>query len=714
MRRLGLALPVLLGLCGAAAAQGCGQSNPNCIVPTVTPPTTADNRAASTAFVQSAIGATAGLLAGNNVWTGTNSFGTNLITPVSPVSIWTANADPSLIHTAAAAFTINGTTTATGFIFGVAATSPFYAWVQVRNWFSDNVAGPLALNPLGGGVEIYTTGVAGGNTFLVQVANNWSTSTYWGPRFPNGLSGGVNLWSNTHGPSGLQSVGRASDVTATGGVIENISSYCFGDVAPPSSNGCWAHYTEGHRMVNGALVWAHGEFAVTNRESHVAEVTPFGEINGSAGTIMGAQYDCGNGAPSTDYTLFSCSAGIVLLRNLGAGQVATTGFAHGIVFFSALDSTLYNPPDAIALPGNTTQYAMSWWSDVSHRAWLIYSNATQTSTNNLLLANNLLQSDAPISATVTSGDVYHRALSGTIDMRMGANSLSGIGYFGTINNAPFAILINNSQIGAFNSVGLSLAIAGSFLPQFTFTNTAADNSSGNFFAQKSRSGGIITAGDGLFSISAEGHDGNAYQNAGQIIFAGEGTPGAGSMPGQIQIYTTASGSVSPTLRIQIHATGQVAVITSTDASSTSTGSVITAGGLGVAKQIYAGLVSTAGGANWGFACFNTSTNQIAYDTGSTCLVSVAAAKDSIRVIEDKPALDAVLRMPTKSWHYKWEPNHERIGFIADDLEAIDRRLVSYDGNGALHGDDYNAAVTLEAGAIRALKSELDELKRRLQ
>ena len=50
MRRLGLALLILLGLCGAAVAQGCGSSNPNCVVPTA-PIGTSNNQAASTAFV---------------------------------------------------------------------------------------------------------------------------------------------------------------------------------------------------------------------------------------------------------------------------------------------------------------------------------------------------------------------------------------------------------------------------------------------------------------------------------------------------------------------------------------------------------------------------------------------------------------------------------------------------------------------------------------
>lgn len=54
MKRFFLAFGLLIGLSGATLAQGCGPSNPNCIVPTA-PNGTSNNQAASTAFVQSAV-----------------------------------------------------------------------------------------------------------------------------------------------------------------------------------------------------------------------------------------------------------------------------------------------------------------------------------------------------------------------------------------------------------------------------------------------------------------------------------------------------------------------------------------------------------------------------------------------------------------------------------------------------------------------------------
>jgi len=74
--RLLLACLILLASVTAAAAQGCGPQNPNCIAPTP-PPGDNSNRIATTAFVQGAIGGGGGggmiPLAAGNIYVGNNS-----------------------------------------------------------------------------------------------------------------------------------------------------------------------------------------------------------------------------------------------------------------------------------------------------------------------------------------------------------------------------------------------------------------------------------------------------------------------------------------------------------------------------------------------------------------------------------------------------------------------------------------------------------------
>jgi hypothetical protein len=100
MRRLGLALLVLLALCGSggpAAAQGCGPTNPNCIVPT-RPPGTNDNTAASTAFVH-----TAGSSGVTSVAAGCGSttFGPPITTTGTIAAAETVNAQTGTTYTIA-------------------------------------------------------------------------------------------------------------------------------------------------------------------------------------------------------------------------------------------------------------------------------------------------------------------------------------------------------------------------------------------------------------------------------------------------------------------------------------------------------------------------------------------------------------------------------------------------------------------------------------
>lgn len=112
-------------------------------------------------------------------------------------------------------------------------------------------------------------------------------------------------------------------------------------------------------------------------------------------------------------------------------------------------------------------------------------------------------------------------------------------------------------------------------------------------------------------------------------------------------------------------------------------------------------------------CYNTGTGVLSYDaTVGTCTVSAVRFKDGVASIKSSQALDMVMAMQPKSWHYKWAPGHERIGLVADDLALIDRRLIGLDANGQIQNDDYFAVVTLLVGAIKEQQQEIDSLKRK--
>lgn len=109
----------------------------------------------------------------------------------------------------------------------------------------------------------------------------------------------------------------------------------------------------------------------------------------------------------------------------------------------------------------------------------------------------------------------------------------------------------------------------------------------------------ITANQALVALSFQGYDGSAYAEGAGIICKADGTPGSGSMPGQMGIFTTPPGSVTPAERIRITSAGNVGIGTTTpnskfavvglptSASGLATGDIWidTTGGLNILKIV---------------------------------------------------------------------------------------------------------------------------------
>lgn len=99
---------------------------------------------------------------------------------------------------------------------------------------------------------------------------------------------------------------------------------------------------------------------------------------------------------------------------------------------------------------------------------------------------------------------------------------------------------------------------------------------------------IVSDGDPLGYIQWNGDDGVQMRRSATIYATVNGTPGSGDMPGKLWFGTTIDGSSAPTDWMSINAAGQVAVLATTDATSTTTGGFITASGVGIAKAAYIG------------------------------------------------------------------------------------------------------------------------------
>jgi Chaperone of endosialidase len=61
---------------------------------------------------------------------------------------------------------------------------------------------------------------------------------------------------------------------------------------------------------------------------------------------------------------------------------------------------------------------------------------------------------------------------------------------------------------------------------------------------------------------------------------------------------------------------------------------------------------------------------------------------------------------------KWHP--KEIGFIAEEVQAIDPRLSTYDADGSLRGVEYSHMVALLTKAIQEQQAEIEELKKQIE
>jgi hypothetical protein len=51
-----------------------------------------------------------------------------------------------------------------------------------------------------------------------------------------------------------------------------------------------------------------------------------------------------------------------------------------------------------------------------------------------------------------------------------------------------------------------------------------------------------------------------------------------------------------------------------------------------------------------------------------------------------------------------------VGFIAEDVEQVDKRIAAYKGNGELAGVDYDHATAIDTAAIQDVQKEVVDLK----
>ena len=129
------------------------------------------------------------------------------------------------------------------------------------------------------------------------------------------------------------------------------------------------------------------------------------------------------------------------------------------------------------------------------------------------------------------------------------------------------------------------------------------------------------------------------------------------------------------------------------------------------------ITSLASVATTSAVCYNTSTGAVSYDSSiGTCNTSTARAKHDIQPFE-ADALQAVLRMEPKLFFYNEDQNApgQQLGLIAEDLEAIDPKLVGYDMQGRPNSIKFLGPMfSYMIGSIKQQQEKINMLETQLR
>ncbi|MBP9701854.1 MAG: tail fiber domain-containing protein, partial [Candidatus Pacebacteria bacterium] len=188
-----------------------------------------------------------------------------------------------------------------------------------------------------------------------------------------------------------------------------------------------------------------------------------------------------------------------------------------------------------------------------------------------------------------------------------------------------------------------------------------------------------------------------------IVGIGTTTPSA-----KLDIFNTVSSATAPLF----------SVASSTNGTGTSTAFIITANEqVGIATSspwrtfsvsgtvAMNGLTTAVGTPS--SVCMNTATKEITVNAATSCVVSDRDQKQQIQDLTVS-GLDAIRNIKPVTFAYNDYPGRSRIGFIAQDLQAVDNRLGdAFDKDGIARSIDIPAIMSITVKAVKELDTKVD-------
>lgn len=322
-------------------------------------------------------------------------------------------------------------------------------------------------------------------------------------------------------------------------------------------------------------------------------------------------------------------------------------------------------------------------------------------------------------ASVTSGGVVSSCAACTLATSLtNPLDIGGSGTTGTQKTFQTTTGAGTTDAFAFKGGNNGATTFGSWNSTALTMNSGQIDAGANF-------GGALATLTGLFANNGAA---NSYLWAGQdathgILFTWLYNATAASASATLQTYgnSNALGIDGSSVNILtgsgnnlgVGTTTTVATFNGTTAAlSKTTGALVVAGGVGIGGTIYVGGLANA--ATTSAVCYNTSSGLFTYDgTIGSCNTSSMRFKHDIRPLNPEQLLAGVMQMRPDSFEYNADQNTpgQQLGLMAEELEAIDPRLVGYDQEGKPNSIRFLGPMTVYMiGAVKELKAENDNLK----
>jgi hypothetical protein len=251
------------------------------------------------------------------------------------------------------------------------------------------------------------------------------------------------------------------------------------------------------------------------------------------------------------------------------------------------------------------------------------------------------------------------------------------------------------RIDASGNVGIGTTGPGSQLHVY-----GAGQTTSSAFSTSGATGGTLYLQD---SNGGAGNGGAVMFGASQGAFAaikGNLNDGSSNTNGNLIFALRAAPADSTlTTRMSILSNGNVGI------ASTTPWQVLSVEG-GVA---FHGLATGAGN---GSLCLSTA-GLVSYDSGANCITSSQRFKNSIVPLDATSGLAEVLALNPVSFRYNQGAGdsgaQEQVGFIAEQVNTVDPRLVVFDASNTPYSVKYQNLTAILAGAVRAQQGELNAL-----